>query len=75
MKRPALQNNGSEFYKWLFRPEKFSGLSRTRPQGPISSKAGKSASIVPLSKESPVSSMNQLQPFSVTDIIGMHNLC
>jgi len=25
----------SEFYEWLFEPEKFSGLSRNGPQGPV----------------------------------------
>ena len=31
MKRPALQNKHVVVYEWLFRPEKFSGLSRNGP--------------------------------------------
>ena len=27
--------SGSEFYEWLFGPEKFAGLSRNGPQGPV----------------------------------------
>ena len=27
--------SGSEFYEWLFEPEKFSGLSRNGPQYPV----------------------------------------
>ena len=32
MKKPALHKKLSEFYEWLFRPEKFWGLSRNGPQ-------------------------------------------
>ena len=32
MKRRALQKKRVELYKWLFGPEKFSGLSRNEPQ-------------------------------------------
>ena len=28
--------SGSEFYEWLFGPEKFSGLSRNKPQARVS---------------------------------------
>ena len=31
MKRSAFRISGSEFYEWLFGPEKFSGLSRNGP--------------------------------------------
>ena len=29
------KTNGWQFYKWLFGPETFSGLSRNRPQEPV----------------------------------------
>ena len=35
MKRSAFRISGSEFYEWLFGPEKFSGLSRNGPEAKL----------------------------------------